>query len=296
MEGGISGLSARYGASSASAQQEEMELLLDELDEDYRMPRDHQPQGYIDTSRCVMASMEKHIPQQNKGYQMLLNMGWKYGDGLGPRAQGLIDPVPLTTKDMLDLNSRVGLGRIEMENEMHDVATERRRDLESEIQAFETDERKKAREEKVMKDVTIKQEVKEILSTYYCEICDKQYSTDDQYQEHLNSYDHHHKKRFSEYLKEQKAMKGGPSAEERQKKELKRMEKEMAARAAAAKAAAEAAASAPEVPPVDAAAQLASAGPVKMSFGAKPKGKISLAAKPAAKPKPAAIPFGDDSD
>ena len=37
-------------------------------------------------------------------------------------------------------------------------------------------------------------QIKEVTRKYYCEICDKQYKDYMQLQEHLDSYDHHHKK------------------------------------------------------------------------------------------------------
>jgi len=66
----------------------------------------------------------------------------------------------------------------------------------------------------VLKEEEIKEEVKEIVSIFRCDICDKQYTTDAQYQEHLNSYDHHHKKRFDDYKKEEKARQAGSTSAE----------------------------------------------------------------------------------
>jgi len=223
-----------------------------------------------------MASMDKPIPETNKGHQMLLRMGWRgAGTGLGRESRGIYDPIRLKRK-LLDLNSRVGLGKTEEESEMHVAATESRNALESEIQANESEDRRRRREEMVMKQEEIKVEVQEIVSIFRCDICDKQYTTDAQYQEHLNSYDHHHKKRFDDYRKEEKARQsGGTSAQERQRKEQKRMEKEMAARASAIKAAAAASASSlpnpppssdPPPPPPDGGGP--PAAPVKFGFAA----------------------------
>lgn len=323
--GGLETVAVSFGAhNSASARAAEEEQRLEQMDEDYSLPRDHRPQSYIDMTQCEMASMDRHIPDSNKGFQMLLRMGWKgVGSGLGRKQDGIFDPIPLSSKDPLDLlfgGSKVGVGRLEEENAMHEVATDKRKELESEIQASETEERKQKREEQVEKTSAIKDEIKEIVSVFYCDICDKQYKTDEQFQEHLNSYDHHHKKRFMEFQKEQKAMKGGPTACERQKKEEKRMQKEMAARAAALLAAQrqrqegveEGSEGQPPAPaPVvetssDAAALPAEAiGTVKFSFGSKPKAdapkKIGMGmavgkgrGAPPARPQPMA--FGDDSD
>ena len=306
--GGESGWKGREGVlpeafgghNSAGLRQAELERRLEEMDDDYRLPRDHQPHGYIDMRNCEMASMEEPIPASNKGHQMLLRMGWKgAGNGLGRAGAGICDPIPLTSKDALDLNSRVGLGKAEEESDMHAAATESRNALESEIQANEPEERRRRREEMVLKEEEIKVEVKEIISIFRCDICDKQYTTDEQYQEHLNSYDHHHKKRFDDYKREEKARQsGGSSAEERQRKEQKRMEKEMAARASALQAAvaARSQASHPAAPPAhththsaaqpppplpeEAAAAAAPAAPVKfnLGFGA-PKSKVGGAGR-----------------
>jgi hypothetical protein len=40
----------------------------------------------------------------------------------------------------------------------------------------------------------IKEEVTEINKVFYCDICSKQYTQALQYDQHLSSYDHHHKK------------------------------------------------------------------------------------------------------
>ena len=313
-EGGLQTVAEAYGRhNSASQQQAEFEKRLEQMDEDYSLPRNHTPQGYIDMSRCEMASMEKPIPASNLGHQMLLRMGWRgQGSGIGRHGSGIYDPIPLTTKDIQDLSSRIGLGKAEEEGDMHVLATENRNALESEIQANESSVRRERREEMVQKKEEITLEVKEIVSIFRCEICDKQYSTDAQFQEHLNSYDHHHKKRFDDYRKEEQARRsGGTSVEERQRKEQRRMEKEMAARAEAIRAAAAARESAPPAAspaPLTAAAGTlgAAAAPVKMSFGGGNKlragnkgatrGGARLGVNAAAARAPASSIFGADED
>lgn len=52
-EGGLQTIAEAFGAhNSAAARQAGMERALEEMDDDYRLPRNHQPQGYIDMSRC----------------------------------------------------------------------------------------------------------------------------------------------------------------------------------------------------------------------------------------------------
>ncbi len=56
------------------------------------------------------------------------------------------------------------------------------------------------------------------------QVCNKQYDKAMEYEQHLDSYDHHHKKR----LVEMRQMQSGRTKEERAKKEARAMEREMA--------------------------------------------------------------------
>jgi hypothetical protein len=70
----------------------------------------------------------------------------------------------------------------------------------------------------------IQTEVKEIRKVFYCELCNKQYKLAMEFEAHLSSYDHNHRKRF----KEMKEMHGSSSRDDRQKREQQRQEKELA--------------------------------------------------------------------
>ena len=59
-----------------------------------------------DESITTEASMEAHLPQWNRGYQLVLRMGWKAGSGLGRRGEGIGDPVRLSAQ-----LSTTGLGK-----------------------------------------------------------------------------------------------------------------------------------------------------------------------------------------
>jgi hypothetical protein len=72
--------------------------------------------------RCIAISNTKCISSQG------------HGTGLGKGGKGIYDPIPLTSKDIIDVGSKVGIGRVEEENDQHQVATEKRKDLESEVQ------------------------------------------------------------------------------------------------------------------------------------------------------------------
>nr|DAD38473.1 TPA_asm: hypothetical protein HUJ06_009114 [Nelumbo nucifera] len=70
----------------------------------------------------------------------------------------------------------------------------------------------------------IQTEVKEIRKVFYCDLCNKQYKLAMEFEVHLSSYDHNHRKRF----KEMKEMHGSSSRDDRQKREQLRQEREMA--------------------------------------------------------------------
>lgn len=70
----------------------------------------------------------------------------------------------------------------------------------------------------------IQSEVKEIRKVFFCELCNKQYKLAMEFEAHLSSYDHNHRKRF----KEMKEMYSASSRDDRQKREQLRQEREMA--------------------------------------------------------------------
>lgn len=70
----------------------------------------------------------------------------------------------------------------------------------------------------------IQTEVKEIRKVFYCELCNKQYKLAVEFEAHLSSYDHNHRKRF----KEMREMHGTSTRDDRQKREQQRQEREMA--------------------------------------------------------------------
>lgn len=70
----------------------------------------------------------------------------------------------------------------------------------------------------------IRNDVSEALSTFFCEVCQKQYTTAMELESHLSSYAHHHKKRLAEAAAE--AAERGKK--ERLKKERKAAVKEQA--------------------------------------------------------------------
>ncbi|KAG0221508.1 G patch domain-containing protein 8, partial [Actinomortierella wolfii] len=165
--------------------------------------------------------METHLPSTNIGYQLLLKMGWKAGDGLGRNRTGRTDPIPITKKDDF-----FGVGKKEVE--IWDTrAAAKRKVLEVEKQAGETEEERTKRKEAVRKRDEIQAELAQVKAAFYCALCDKQYERISEYEGHLNSYDHHHKKRFKEMKESSRAGASG-AIEKAKEKERKREEKELA--------------------------------------------------------------------
>ncbi|CAG8477968.1 9527_t:CDS:2 [Paraglomus occultum] len=172
------------------------ELISDPIDEEekeFRLPRGHVPTGYVDASSIKQASMDVHLPESNIGYQLLLKMGWKVGAGLGVSQQGRKDPIRIEIKA-----DSLGVGKQEEEDYYHITSTSRRKALDSEKFAEETEEERKRREDKVQKQETLKKELNTIKAAFYCALCDKQYNRISEYEVHLSSYDHNHRKRFKE--------------------------------------------------------------------------------------------------
>ncbi|KAI9596801.1 hypothetical protein BDF19DRAFT_436841 [Syncephalis fuscata] len=161
-----------------------------------------EPTGYVDLTDVEQASLEKPISDTNVGFQLLSRMGWQAGQGLGRDQQGRIDPIPMIVKEDV-----TGIGLMDKEREMHSVATAGPRKLESERQARETDLERAERQMKVEKQQEIRKELNEITSVFYCELCDKRYQKVSEWENHLSSYDHNHKKRFTEMRQTTRAIK-----------------------------------------------------------------------------------------
>lgn len=102
---------------------------------------------------------------------------------------GRLDPIRIELKD-----DSLGVGKAEEYTTIHVSTTAKRKALDSEKQLEETEIQKLEREYQVEKKQAIAQESKEIRKAFYCELCDKQYKQISEYDQHLQSYDHHHKK------------------------------------------------------------------------------------------------------
>ncbi|GIL47887.1 hypothetical protein Vafri_4521 [Volvox africanus] len=188
------------------------------IDDDDNWARPPEPGDYDDAEPNDGGSAP--IATSNIGFKLLQKMGWKEGKGLGKQEDGIVEPV----KAGVDAGVRLGLGKQEEDDTHTTDATAARRRLEIEVAAQEDEEAARRRE--AVAEVLQKraEDVREMLQTFYCEVCDKQYNTAKQLEEHLSSYDHHHRKR----LAETKAAMAERNRGERQRREQKAADKEMA--------------------------------------------------------------------
>ncbi|KAH3744734.1 calcium homeostasis endoplasmic reticulum protein [Pelomyxa schiedti] len=171
-----------------------------------------------------MASLETPIPATNLGYKLLQKMGWS-GSGLGRDATGRTEPVPVYIHI-----GQTGLGKIEEDDE-HTEASKIHRPLHaSEIEL--TDQQKHTIEKKIVIEEAREKEVQDITRVFYCELCNKQYKKISEFESHLSSYDHNHKKRFKD-MQQMDRLSRDARSKKQQNKEMKRLMQEAEARAKA---------------------------------------------------------------
>lgn len=140
---------------------------------------------------------------------------------------GRIDPIRIELKD-----DSLGVGKAEEYNTTHTITTAKRKALDSEKQMEETDIQREERESKAEKKMAIAKELEDVKRAFYCELCDKQYKKISEYEQHLQSYDHHHKKRFKDMkeatrnstVKQSEREKKMAREKKREERELKRMQ------------------------------------------------------------------------
>ncbi|KAI9454849.1 hypothetical protein BJY52DRAFT_696449 [Lactarius psammicola] len=175
-------------------------------------------------------TVDTKIKSTNKGFEMLSKLGWVEGQPLGLSQDARVDPIPFHVK-----NDATGLGKTSQDFRMIETTVSQRRELDSERQRNETEEQRKAREGGVARRAALQTEISEVLRPFYCTVCDKQFQNVAQYDEHTNSYAHHHKIRFRDMQSTQRAKQNTPEEQDKRKeKERKREEKELRKIAAAA--------------------------------------------------------------
>ncbi|XP_057494363.1 uncharacterized protein LOC130779663 [Actinidia eriantha] len=192
------------------------EAVLEDLAEDFRLPINHRPTENVDLDNVEQASLDTQLTSSNIGFRLLQKMGWK-GKGLGKDEQGIIEPIRSGMRD-----PKLGIGKQEEDDFFTAEENIQRKKLDIEVE--ETEEIAKKREVIAEREQKIQTEVKEIRKVFYCELCNKQYKLAVEFEAHLSSYDHNHRKRF----KEMREMHGTSSRDDRQKREQQRQEREMA--------------------------------------------------------------------
>ncbi|RDX56079.1 hypothetical protein OH76DRAFT_1370814, partial [Lentinus brumalis] len=168
-------------------------------------------------------TVETKIQSTNVGFSMLAKMGWVEGSPLGLSGDGRVDPVPFYVK-----NDLTGLGKATQDVRMIESTVSTRRGLDSERQTKETEEQRRLREDAVARRAAVQSEISTVLRPFYCEVCEKQFQNVAQYDEHTNSYAHHHKVRFRDMQAAQRASRNTEEEiNKRKEKERKREEKEL---------------------------------------------------------------------
>ncbi|XP_058191721.1 uncharacterized protein LOC131308741 [Rhododendron vialii] len=192
------------------------ETVLEDLDDDFRLPISHRPTENVDLDNVEQASLDTKLTSSNVGFRLLQKMGWK-GKGLGKDEQGITEPIKSGMRD-----PKLGIGKQEEDDYFTAEENIQRRKLDIELE--ETEEIAKKREVIAEREQKIQTEVKEIRKVFFCELCNKQYKLAVEFEAHLSSYDHNHRKRF----KEMREMHGTSSRDDRQKREQQRQEREIA--------------------------------------------------------------------
>ncbi|KAL5539256.1 hypothetical protein UlMin_044842 [Ulmus minor] len=192
------------------------ESLNEDFAEEFRLPINHRPTENVDLDNVEQASLDTQLSSSNIGYRLLQKMGWK-GKGLGKDEQGIVEPIRSGIRD-----PKLGIGKQEEDDYFTSEENIQRRKLDIELE--ETEENTKKREVLAEREQRIQTEVKEIRKVFYCDLCNKQYKLAMEFEAHLSSYDHNHRKRF----KEMREMHGTSSRDDRQKREQQREEREMA--------------------------------------------------------------------
>ncbi|KAK7463816.1 hypothetical protein VKT23_007153 [Stygiomarasmius scandens] len=172
-------------------------------------------------------TVETKIKPTNKGFAMLAKLGWTEGTPLGLSADGRVDPIPFQMK-----SDSTGLGKVNQDVRMIESTVSQRRGLDSERQQKESGEQRQAREDAVARRDAVASEISDVLKAFYCSLCDKQFKNVAQYDEHTNSYAHHHKARFRD-MQASVRLKPQEEVDKRKEKERKREEKELRKIAAA---------------------------------------------------------------
>ncbi|ESK98429.1 g patch domain containing 8 [Moniliophthora roreri MCA 2997] len=182
---------------------------------------------YVRAPAREVITVETKIKSTNRGFAMLAKLGWTEGQPLGLSADARVDPIPFQMK-----SDSTGIGKANQDVRMIESTVSQRRELDSERQQKETQEQRQAREDAVARRSALASELSDTLRAFYCTLCDKQFQNVAQYDEHTNSYAHHHKARAKD-MQANIRLKPQAEIDKRKEKERKREEKELRKMAAA---------------------------------------------------------------
>ncbi|KAK0246010.1 hypothetical protein EDD85DRAFT_41685 [Armillaria nabsnona] len=182
---------------------------------------------YVRGSPREVITVETKIKPTNKGFAMLSKLGWSEGQPLGISGDGRVDPIPFQMK-----SDSTGVGKINQDVRMIETTVSQRRELDSERQHKETEDQRRARQDDAARRSALANELFDTLKSFYCSLCDKQFKNVTQYDEHTNSYAHHHKARFRD-MQANVRIKPQDEVDKRKEKERKREERELRKIAAA---------------------------------------------------------------
>ncbi|KAF2324111.1 hypothetical protein GH714_006709 [Hevea brasiliensis] len=172
-----------------SQQNREQDSLIEDLVEDFRLPINHKPTENVDLDNVEQASLDTKLTASNIGFRLLQKMGWK-GKGLGKDEQGIVEPIKSGIRD-----PKLGIGKQEEDDFFTSEENIQRKKLDVEVE--ETEEHAKKREVLAEREQKIQTEVKEIRKVFHCDLCNKQYKLAMEFEVHLSSYDHNHRKKPS---------------------------------------------------------------------------------------------------
>ncbi|KAJ3353538.1 G patch domain-containing protein 8 [Allomyces javanicus] len=169
--------------------------------------------GTTDPRRTPAPAIDVPLDHSNIGFRLLTKLGWTAGQGVG-KVAGRIDPIPMTTNV-----GTLGLGKLAQDQRIAASASARPATTAERI-ARESDS-DRSRREQLVQDLAETQAVKaQVLRAFYCELCDKQYAKAAEFENHLSSYDHHHRKRLKALRDSERKPKGeGERAAKRAKKQ-----------------------------------------------------------------------------
>lgn len=98
---------------------------------------------------------------------------------------------PIQVDEAIDTR---GLGKKTEEERYIQEVGRKRKTTDGERIAQETPEEREVREARVRKRQAQERDVQTVRDAFYCSICDKRYAKVTEWDNHLSSYDHNHKK------------------------------------------------------------------------------------------------------